>query len=201
MTVGLYQKQRREFGRPCSHFSSTDSVLLEPFLTDERLRDQFIERNPSVLDVQAIPEMSEHEVRTPSAPPPRVSGNRNRPPGEHGAIHIHEHRDVPPRGRVAQGRRPDRERTDHVRLPPAERARSLRRPDALRAAGATARRWKRTRITFVRSRRSATQWSIRSCRTTQSTFTRCRRRVPRAPATHATSRRHSCAGVLQRRVR
>ena len=61
----LYQKERREFGRACGHFSSTDSVLLEPFLTDERLRDQFIERNPSVLDVQAIPEMSEHEVPPP----------------------------------------------------------------------------------------------------------------------------------------
>ena len=59
----LYQKQRREFGRPCNHFSSTEVALLDPFVVDDRARDLFVERNPSVLEIQAIPEMSEHEVR------------------------------------------------------------------------------------------------------------------------------------------
>ena len=28
----LYQKERREFGRPCNHFDSTQPELLEPFV-------------------------------------------------------------------------------------------------------------------------------------------------------------------------
>eukprot|EP00965_Chrysotila_dentata_P216456 6189386-Pleurochrysis_carterae.AAC.1 len=58
----LYQKQRKEFGRSCTHFSSTDPHLFEGFVADDRQRDAYVERNPSVLEVQAIPEMSEHEV-------------------------------------------------------------------------------------------------------------------------------------------
>mmetsp|Transcript_46296 Transcript_46296/g.76595 ORF Transcript_46296/g.76595 Transcript_46296/m.76595 type:complete len:571 (-) Transcript_46296:17-1729(-) len=60
----LYQKQRKEFGRPCNHFQSTEPTLLDPFIADDRLRDQFIERNPTTMEIQAIPEQSEHEVNT-----------------------------------------------------------------------------------------------------------------------------------------
>jgi len=60
----LYQKQRREFGRPCNHFSSTEAQLMEPFMSEIGAKDKFIERNPSTLDVQAIPTMSEHYVNT-----------------------------------------------------------------------------------------------------------------------------------------
>eukprot|EP00308_Calcidiscus_leptoporus_P024516 CAMPEP_0119354926 /NCGR_PEP_ID=MMETSP1334-20130426/3893_1 /TAXON_ID=127549 /ORGANISM="Calcidiscus leptoporus, Strain RCC1130" /LENGTH=570 /DNA_ID=CAMNT_0007368641 /DNA_START=65 /DNA_END=1777 /DNA_ORIENTATION=+ len=60
----LYQKQRKEFGRSTHHFASTEATLLEPFLGDERTRDVYVERNPSHLEVQAISEMSEHEVNT-----------------------------------------------------------------------------------------------------------------------------------------
>ena len=60
----VYQKTRKEFGRPCYHFASSDITTLDEFPAQPELKDNFVVRNPSILDVQAIPEMSEHDVNT-----------------------------------------------------------------------------------------------------------------------------------------
>ena len=59
----VFQKVRNEFGRPVNNFMTTEPQLLDEFPPEKELTGTYIERNPSVLDVQAIPEMSEHEVR------------------------------------------------------------------------------------------------------------------------------------------
>ena len=61
----VFQKVRNEFGRPVNNFMTTEPQLLDEFPPEKELTGTYIERNPSVLDVQAIPEMSEHEVRVP----------------------------------------------------------------------------------------------------------------------------------------
>lgn len=61
----VYQKARNEFGRPVNGFLPTEAQLLDEFLPEKELYGTYIERNPSVLDVQAMAEMSEHEVRPP----------------------------------------------------------------------------------------------------------------------------------------
>ena len=61
----VYQKERRDFGRPVNAFLATEPQLLDEFPPEKELTGTYIERNPSFLDVQAIPEMSEHEVRPP----------------------------------------------------------------------------------------------------------------------------------------
>mmetsp|Transcript_65783 Transcript_65783/g.173663 ORF Transcript_65783/g.173663 Transcript_65783/m.173663 type:complete len:566 (+) Transcript_65783:113-1810(+) len=60
----VYQKERRDFGRPVNVFLATEPQLLDEFPPEKELTGTYIERNPSFLDVQAIPEMSEHEVNT-----------------------------------------------------------------------------------------------------------------------------------------
>lgn len=61
----MYQKQRREFGRPANHFQSTEPELIkESWMSIPQNRDAYIERNPTVLEIQAIPEMSFHQVNT-----------------------------------------------------------------------------------------------------------------------------------------
>jgi len=61
----MYQKQRREFGRPANHFSSTEPTpIAESHFSNAQMRDVYIERNPTVLEIQAIPDMSQHEVNT-----------------------------------------------------------------------------------------------------------------------------------------
>lgn len=64
--TSLYQKKRRDFGRPTDHFASTQPELLEPFAADPRLRHEFVERNPNTVEIQACQEMSEHAVNTES---------------------------------------------------------------------------------------------------------------------------------------
>lgn len=68
----VYQKERNEFGRPVHAFQSTECSLLDEFAPDPEMKSAHIERNPSVLDIQAIPEMSETTVRPPAAPRPRL---------------------------------------------------------------------------------------------------------------------------------
>ena len=63
----VYQKVRSEFGRAVNGFSSTEPQLLDEFPPEKDMTSQYVERNPSILDIQAIPEMSEHEVRRPPA--------------------------------------------------------------------------------------------------------------------------------------
>ena len=59
----VYQKERHEFGRPVNHFAPSDVMVLDEFLP-ERADYQHIERNPTILDIQAIPMMSETYVRS-----------------------------------------------------------------------------------------------------------------------------------------
>ena len=75
----VYQKVRSEFGRPVNTFMATEPSLLDEFLPDKEVLGTYMERNPSVLDVQAIPEMSEHEVRRP-----RLRAASGTPPGQGG---------------------------------------------------------------------------------------------------------------------
>lgn len=58
----VYQKERRDFGRPTTHFAPSESTDLGGFDCDIGMRDKFIERNPSVMEIQAIPSQSEHQV-------------------------------------------------------------------------------------------------------------------------------------------
>jgi len=60
----VYQKERQEFGRATYHFASTDVTLLDEFLPDPDLKQSHIERSPMILDLQAIPDMSEVYVNT-----------------------------------------------------------------------------------------------------------------------------------------
>ena len=64
----VYQKEWQDFGRPVNTFAMSDVTVLDEFLPDPPLKDQHIERNPTILDIQAIPEMSEAYVRAPAAP-------------------------------------------------------------------------------------------------------------------------------------
>lgn len=59
----VFQKERREFGRPTTHFAPTEPVDLGGFDSDASMRDKYMERNPTVLEIQAIPSQSEHQVR------------------------------------------------------------------------------------------------------------------------------------------
>jgi hypothetical protein len=58
----VFQKERREFGRPTTHFAPSESIDLGGFDCDIGMRDKYIERNPCVLEIQAIPSQSEHQV-------------------------------------------------------------------------------------------------------------------------------------------
>jgi len=60
----VYQKVRNEFGRAVNSFGTSEPQLLDEFAPEKELTSSFLERNPSILDVQAIAEMSEHEVNT-----------------------------------------------------------------------------------------------------------------------------------------
>ena len=60
----IMQKERHEFGRPVNHFTLSDVIVLDEFLPDKsEAAPQHIERNPSVLDVQAISTLTETYVR------------------------------------------------------------------------------------------------------------------------------------------
>ena len=60
----VYQKERHEFGRPVNTFAPSEVAILDEFLPESEVRSQHIERNPTILDVQAIPELSETYVNT-----------------------------------------------------------------------------------------------------------------------------------------
>ena len=59
-----YQKERHEFGRAVYHFGFTGSEIIDEFVQDKELLGEHIERSPTILDIQAIPEMSEVYVNT-----------------------------------------------------------------------------------------------------------------------------------------
>jgi len=61
----LYQKTRREFGRSVNNFSITEPTSLgDGWPSDPKITASYVERDPTILELQAIPEMSEHEVNT-----------------------------------------------------------------------------------------------------------------------------------------
>ena len=62
--TSLYQKTRREFGRAVNTFSTTEPESLGSWPSDVYVKANYVERDPAVLELQAIPEMSEHEVNT-----------------------------------------------------------------------------------------------------------------------------------------
>lgn len=61
--VHEFAKERREFGTPCLHFSDS-SLETQDVPPDEEVRAAFLERNPCSIDVECIPDLSEHEVNT-----------------------------------------------------------------------------------------------------------------------------------------
>ena len=63
----VYQKERQEFGRPVNTFTMSEVIVLDEFLP-KKADYNHIERNPTILDIQAIPTSSQTEVR-PAAPP------------------------------------------------------------------------------------------------------------------------------------
>ena len=73
--TSTYTKERNQYGRPVGHFTITEAENLDELsgemktlsgemLTAEQLRDLYVERNPAQLDLQAIPDRSEHAVGT-----------------------------------------------------------------------------------------------------------------------------------------
>jgi len=61
--VYVYTKKRNEFGRQCN-FSDRAAELHVDIPPDEKLRANFIERDPCHVGIQCVSEMSEHEVNT-----------------------------------------------------------------------------------------------------------------------------------------
>ena len=64
--TSLYQKTRREFGRAVNTFSTTEPESLGSWPSDWQIKANYVERDPAILELQAVPEMSEHEVNTES---------------------------------------------------------------------------------------------------------------------------------------
>ena len=62
--LAVYQKERHEFGRPVNTFGFSEVSILEEFVPEPEIRGNHLERNPTILDVQAIPELSENYVNT-----------------------------------------------------------------------------------------------------------------------------------------
>ena len=70
----VYMRQRRVFGRPVSHFAMSDPVAAGSFpdsndpdkVMEEKVKmeGQFVVRDPKVLEIEAIPQMSEHSINT-----------------------------------------------------------------------------------------------------------------------------------------
>ena len=64
----MYQKERHEFGRATMHFAPSEVQLLEEFMKDDETFKFHIERNPTILDIQAKAEMSENYVSSTAFP-------------------------------------------------------------------------------------------------------------------------------------
>lgn len=60
----VYQKERKDFGRSVIHLSKSNIDIVDEFLGMAELTKEFIERSPTILDIQAIPDMSESYVNT-----------------------------------------------------------------------------------------------------------------------------------------
>ena len=62
--TSLYQRPRREFGRAVNTFSTTQPESCGSWESDVYIKANYIVRDPAILELQAIPGMSEHEVNT-----------------------------------------------------------------------------------------------------------------------------------------
>ena len=60
--VYVYTKKRSEFGRQCN-FSDRQAELHVDIAPDDKLLQDYIEKNPCDTGIQCVQEMSEHEVR------------------------------------------------------------------------------------------------------------------------------------------
>ena len=60
----VYQKERHDFGRSVIHLAKTNIDIVDEFLQEKDLMGEHVERSPTILDIQAIPEMSEMYVNT-----------------------------------------------------------------------------------------------------------------------------------------
>ena len=58
----MYTKKRSEFGRQCN-FSDRQAELHVDIAPDDKLLQDYIEKNPCDTGIQCVQEMSEHEVR------------------------------------------------------------------------------------------------------------------------------------------
>lgn len=118
----FYQKERKEFGRPVNAFAPSEVTVLEEFEHEDELVRNHVERNPTILDIQAKPDMSQQDVcasprsRSPRALPMdfaqhsgccrrRLSADPSlaRAAGEHRELQVHSARNVPHGGWLAQG--------------------------------------------------------------------------------------------------
>ncbi|EDO40075.1 predicted protein [Nematostella vectensis] len=61
--VYVYTKKRSEFGRQCN-FSDRQAELHVDIAPDEKMLQDYIEKNPCDTGIQCVQEMSEHEVNT-----------------------------------------------------------------------------------------------------------------------------------------
>ena len=59
----LYTKVRSEFGKFCA-FKDVEPRILEAIAPTEEFKDEYVKRNPSTLELDTQPKMSEHEVNT-----------------------------------------------------------------------------------------------------------------------------------------
>eukprot|EP00741_Cyanophora_paradoxa_P021766 tig00000241_g21009.t1 len=59
----LYTKQRKQFGRHAV-FKDKQAEILESIMPSKELDEDYVVKNPSACDIQAVPEYSEHEVNT-----------------------------------------------------------------------------------------------------------------------------------------
>jgi dynein intermediate chain 2 len=59
--VFVYQRLRKEFGR-APKFHDMPADILAETMPNPDLKDDYVERNPTDVAIQCIPEYSEHEV-------------------------------------------------------------------------------------------------------------------------------------------
>ena len=60
--VYVYTKKRSKFGRQCN-FSDRQAELHVDIAPDDKLLQDYIEKNPCDTGIQCVQEMSEHEAR------------------------------------------------------------------------------------------------------------------------------------------
>jgi hypothetical protein len=59
--VFVYQRLRKDFGR-APKFHDLPADILAETMPNPDLKDDYVERNPTDVSIQCIPEYSEHEV-------------------------------------------------------------------------------------------------------------------------------------------